>query len=89
MADGVFHLAAKLGKAKGVAIWDEEWIVAETALTAIRLGNSTTASALERPDFAGLAKRGQRQHTLKLRASIVAGHAGQRAQQLGVVGLVG
>ena len=64
------------------------WIVAKTAFAALSLGNSTTANALERPDFAGLAKRGQRQHALKLRATIPVIDIGQLVQQPGVVGCV-
>ena len=89
VADGVFHLAAKLGEAEFVAVRNEQRIVAEAALADLRLGNSASANALERPDFRRLAKRDQRQHTVKLRTTVPVGDVGQLAPQLGVVRVVG
>jgi len=90
VADTVFDVGAKLGEAQIVAFrGDEQRIVAKTTSASLRLGNSATANALERPDFRRLVKRGQRQYTVKLRTTTPAGDAGQLAQQLGVVHLVG
>mgnify|MGYP001382404201 CR=1 FL=1 len=76
MADSVFDLAAKLGEAELMAVRNEKGIVAEAALAAFCLGYSATANALEGPDFRRLAERDSRQHTMKLRTSIVFGDAG-------------
>ena len=59
VADAVFDVGTKLGEAEIVAVRDEQRIVAETVFAALSSGNSATANALERPDFAALAKRGQ------------------------------
>ena len=56
MADGVFHLAAKLGEAEFVAVWNEQRIVAEAALASEYGRPFPYANAVMIAQFGGLPK---------------------------------